>query len=119
MILMEQGGLNPPSVPARGQAQLGNQIGSARNQQARIASAGLNEGSIIYNNQSLVIDQLPEDKKQKVALGDPDPKRDQQPRMAGGFRLKAPRFSNSSINLSRLVLIFLINFNFTSNYYPN
>lgn len=74
MILMEQGGLNPPSVPARGQAQLGNQIGSARNQQARIASAGLNEGSIIYNNQSLVIDQLPEDKKQKVALGDPDPK---------------------------------------------
>ena len=72
MILMEQGGLSQINTKPKEQPFPANKISSATNQQNRITSAGLNEVSIIYNNQSLVMDQLTEEKKQKVGPDDID-----------------------------------------------
>lgn len=55
----------------------------------RLISATRRENSVVYNNQSIVIDALPDDKKVKVKPDDADFKRDRQQRVARRLHIEA------------------------------
>lgn len=54
---------------------VGNNSGQINpyNEGGRLLSAARRENSVVYNNQSIVIDALPEEKKTKVSQYHPDP----------------------------------------------